>query len=178
MRRCLLAIVLFVAGPAVAEPEPFPLPDLARLFDAARDAMGEPLRIYSLEISRDGDTELLVRRNDRPDLVDWFKLEDGELTGPDPVKFESYPTLAALDYHEIDAREVDLAALPRLFDAARAKLKMPDASITGVTLERRDSGGFLTYENAAIWEVHLEDARHDGYVQFDAHGRILHDERE
>jgi hypothetical protein len=178
-RTRLLAIaVMLVAGASAAAPDPFPLPDLARLFDAARTEMGEPLRVYSLEISSDGDTELLVRRNDRPDLVDAFSLADGRLDGPVPVKFDEYPTLEALEWHEIDAREIDLARVPALLDAARAKLKMPDARIVRVSLERQDSDGVLTYENAAIWEVHLDDARHDGYVQFDTHGKVLHAERE
>jgi len=176
--RLVAIAVMLTAGASSAAPEPFPLPDLGRLFDAARQEMGEPLRLYSLEIESDGDTELLVRRNDRPDLVDHFALEDGEITGPDPVKFDEYPSTEALDWHEIDAREVDLASVPRLLDAARAKLHMPDARIGRISLERQDSDGVLTYENAAIWEVHLDDARHDGYVQFDTHGRVLHAERE
>jgi hypothetical protein len=178
MRRYLVPIAaLFVAGTAAAA-EPFPLPDLARLFDAARAEMGEPLRLYSLEVSSDGDTELLVRRNDRPDLVDAFSLADEEITGPVPVKFDNYPSLEALDYHEIDAREVDLGRLPALLDAARTQLRMPDARVVRVSLERQDSDGALTYGNAAIWEVHLDDARHDGYVQFDTRGKVLHAERE
>jgi hypothetical protein len=178
VRRCLVSIFVPLFAGAAGAAEPFPLPDLPRLFDAARAEMGEPLRLYSLEISSDGDTELLVRRNDRPDLVDAFSLADEEITGPAPVKFDNYPSLEALDYHEIDAREVDLRRLPALLDVARARLRMPEARVVRVSLERQDSDGALTYGNVAIWEVHLDDARHDGYVQFDTRGKVLHAERE
>jgi hypothetical protein len=169
----LLSLVLAGAVPAAAA-EPYAWPDLERLFAAALAEVGPPLRIFSLELASDGDAELLVQRNERPDLVDRFALADGTLQGPDPVKFDEYPSQLALDYHAIEAGEIDLARLPAMLEATRARLKMPDGAVARITLERGDSDGVLSYQGVPIWEFHLENARHDGYVQFDPHGKVLH----
>lgn len=149
-------------------------PDLVPLFDAALADVGPPLRVYRLAVDWRGGAELLVQRNERPDLVDRFTLADGAVSGPSPVKFSEYPTVEAIDFHVIDAREIDLGLLPTLVARAREKLGMPDAAVSRITLERDDSDGFLTVTDVPIWELHLGNRRHDGYVQFDLRGKLLH----
>ena len=174
---CFMALLLGGVVAAVAAPPPYALPDLPALFAAAQAEVGAPLRIYRLELGSDGDAELLVQRNDRRDLVDVFRLEDGKIEGPGPVKFDEYPSLAALDYHAINGSEVDLARLPAMIDAARAKAKMPVGRVLRIKLERGDSGGFISYNNVALWSIWLDDERHDADVQLDLRGKVIHVER-
>lgn len=175
MGRWLIALALgaLVAAPACgAEGADYPWPDLAGCLLQLHDKVG-PIRVYRLEMDRDGVAELWVQDPARPDLVDRYPCTNGSPGGATPVKFREYPTVEALDRHVIDPATIEFARLPDMLASARAKLGLADARVVTIRLERGDSGGALTWSGIPIWTFDVETPRHDGRVEFNLQGSVL-----
>lgn len=160
-----------VATQAVAG---FAWPNLTDFLTQLIGRVGPPIKVYRLVIDRDSRVELLIQDQAQPDHIDRWDYEAGQMQGPAPVKFRNYPSQAALDHHVIELLEVDFPRLPAMLEAARTRLKLPDATVVEIRLERGDSGGLIQVTGEAIWTFKLETPRHDGKVEFDLHGRVLH----
>lgn len=173
-----MATMAMLAAMPVAGAEPAPTatnwPDFDAAFGALIDRIGTPVRLYDLEFDDDAELEFCVQDVDRPLHVDCWTWVDGKLTGPAPVKWTSEPDVDAIDHHVIDLREVDFNRLPRMLDDARTRTKLPDARLVRVALERGDSSGFLSYTDRPIWTFTIDTPRHDGHVEFDLDGKVLH----
>jgi hypothetical protein len=135
--------------------------------------VGAPVKVYKLTIDRDGKVDLWIQQQARPDLVDSWEYDHGRIEGPLPVKFEHYPSVAALDHHVIELTTIDFPRLPTMLSTARAKLGLPDARVVSISLERGDSHGALTWSDIPIWTFDLDTPRHDGRVEFDLQGKVL-----
>jgi len=99
--------------------------------------------------------------------------DHGKVEGPIPIKFEHYPSVAALDHHVIELTTIDFPRLPDMLATARAKLGLPDGRVVLIELERGDSSGFISLTDSPIWTFHLDSARHDGRVEFTLGGKVL-----
>ena len=166
-----IKLAVLMLGLVAAADGDYAWPDLGGFTHQLEQRLDAPLRVYKLELDRDGNADLWLQNPDRPDLIDSYELADGKINGPIPVKFEHYPSQEALDYHVIDAGRIDFARLPGMLAKARKELRMPEAELTRVTLERDD-------ENRAIWTMRLSDPRHDGTIELELGGKVLHAERE
>lgn len=169
MRFLFATLALLALGAARADGD-YAWPDLAGFARQLEQRLDAPLRVFKLELDRDGNADLWLQNPDRPDLIDSYELADGRINGPIPVKFERYPTQETLDFHVIDAARIDFARLPAMLAKARKELRMPEGELTRATLERG--------ENMPVWTMRLSDPRHDGTIEFDLGGKVLHAERE
>ncbi len=174
MSRIAFALACLLAAHGVqAQDKDFQWPDLTDFLTRLIHELGPPIKVYKLEIDRDGKVDLWIQNQDRRDLIDSWEYDHGRIEGPIPIKFKEYPSLAALDHHVIELTMIDFPRLPSMLASARAKLALPDARVTYIELERGDSSGFIALTDSPIWTFHLETARHDGRVEFDLHGRML-----
>jgi hypothetical protein len=172
-RLIALALAALVAAPVHGDEGADPAwPDLAGCFRQLHGKVG-PIRVYRLEMDRDGVAELWIQDPARPDLVDRYPCANGTLGAATPVKFREYPTVAALDHHVIDPAAIDFARLPGMLASARAKLGLVDARVVTIRLERGDSGGAPTWSGIPIWTFDVETPRHDGRVEFNLQGTVL-----
>jgi hypothetical protein len=175
-----LALFLFCAPVRAAEPAAVPAsvdyawPNLTDFLSRLIKRLGPPLRVYKLTLDDDGAVDLWLQNNERPDLIDSYEYEQGEIAGPIAVKFDEYPSQAALDYHVIELLEIDFQRLPAMLARAREQLGMPDGKVARIELERGDSSGFISVADTPIWTIALGNRRHDGSVEFDLNGRVLH----
>ncbi|MBA8885053.1 hypothetical protein [Dokdonella fugitiva] len=169
-----LGVGLMVAG-AGAEPAAadYGWPNLADFLQQLIGKVGAPVKVYKLEMDRDGKVDLWIQQQAHPDLVDSWEYDHGRIDGPIPVKFDHYPSVAALDYHVIELTMIDFPRLPAMLATARAKLGLPDARVVYIKLERGDSSGFFSVTDTPIWTFALDGPRHDGRVEFDLKGRVL-----
>lgn len=165
-----LGVATAWAQPATGDYE---WPNLTDFLTRLIKQLGPPIKVYKLELDRDGKVDLWLQDQERPDHVDSWEYDHGRMRGPIPVKFARYPSLAAIDHHVIELTTIDFPRLPAMLAKARGKLAMPDASVVRITLERGDSGGFISLTDSPIWTVRIENARHDGRVEFDLQGRML-----
>ena len=176
-RRLLFAACLFVTFTAAAADAPpradYAWPNLTDFLKQLIDKVGAPVKVYRLTMDRDGEVELWIQDQQRRDLVDVYKYEDGAMTGPAPVKFEHYPSIEALDHHVIELTTIDFQRLPGMLATARSKLGLPDARVVHIELERGDSSGMLTFSDIPIWTFLIDTPRHDGRVEFSLDGRVL-----
>jgi hypothetical protein len=148
-------------------------PDLADFLSRLIAQVGPPIKVYRLEMDRDGVAELWIQDSARRDLVDRYTYDHGTLGGPTPVKFREYPTVEALDHHVIELATIDFTRLPGMLASARARLGLPNASVATIRLERGDSSGALAWSGIPIWTFTLETPRHDGRVEFNLAGSVL-----
>lgn len=148
-------------------------PDFTGFLSRLVAEVGPPVKVYRLEIDRDGEVELLIQDRARPGQVDRYTYDQGTLGGPTPVKFREYPTVEALDQHVIELTTIDFTRLPGMLASARAKSGLADASVVTIRLERGDSSGALTWSGIPIWTFTLETPRHDGRVEFNLGGSVL-----
>ncbi|HJT99090.1 MAG TPA: hypothetical protein VJ696_12315 [Rhodanobacteraceae bacterium] len=175
--RPLVGLVFVFALAAIAA-EPAPTPDYAwpNLTDFLKrlvERVGPPIKVYRLTMDRDGKVDLWIQDQNRRDLVDSYEYDHGAITDPIPVKFEHYPSIEALDHHVIELTDIDFQRLPSMLATVRAKLKLPDARVSSIELERGDSHGMLTYSDIPIWTFHVETPRHDGRVELSLDGKVL-----
>jgi hypothetical protein len=168
----LLFIVLSF-GAAAAETD-FAWPNLTDFLGRLIKRVGSPVKVYKLKIASNGEVDLWIQDQDRRDLIDSYEYDHGKINGPIPVKFDHYPTVDALDYHVIELTTIDFPRLPAMLDSAREKLNLPDARVSSIELERGDSRGKHHQSGIPIWTFRLDAARHDGRVDFDLQGRVLH----
>jgi hypothetical protein len=161
------------AAPTKAPPA-YPWPDIAAFLDKLVAKIGTPVKVYSFEMNRKGAAELCVQDQDRPDHVDCYRYESGQMSDRIPVKFETYPSVEAIDFHVIDLAEIDFRMMPELLARGRVELKLPDGDLSRIELERGDSTGFLTYSDIPIWTLNIDTPRHDGRIEFDLRGKVLH----
>jgi hypothetical protein len=148
-------------------------PNLTDFLEQLVGKVGPPVKVYKLEMDRDGKVDLWVQDQARPDLIDSYEYDHGKVEGPIPVKFDHYPSVDALDHHVIELTTIDFPRLPGMLATARAKLNLPDARVVTIELERGDSHGFLTYSDIPIWTFDVDTPRHDGRVEFDLQGKVL-----
>jgi hypothetical protein len=148
-------------------------PDLTDFLSRLIAEVGPPVKVYRLEIDRDGEVELWIQARARPDQVDRYTYDEGTLGGPTPVKFREYPSVEALDQHVIELTTIDFTRLPAMLASARARLGLADASVVTIRLERGDSSGALTWSGIPIWTFTLETPRHGGRVEFNLAGGML-----
>ncbi|MGH8172256.1 MAG: hypothetical protein ACREPX_03865 [Rhodanobacteraceae bacterium] len=153
-------------------------PNLTDFFKQLIDRVGAPVKVYRLEMDRDGKVELLIQDQRQRDIVDRYEYADGAMTGPSPVKFERYPSIEALDHHVIELTTIEFQRLPGMLETAKGKLSLPDAEVSSIGLERGDSSGMLTFSDLPIWTFHIETPRHDGHVEFSLDGRVLNAEKD
>jgi hypothetical protein len=149
-------------------------PNMTDLLTHLLAKVGPPIKVYRLTMDRDGKVDLWIQDQHRRDLIDAYAYDHGTLHDPVPVKFESYPTVAALDHHVIELTTIDFQRLPGMLDSARKKLDLADARVFSIRLERGDSHGFLTYSDLPIWTFDIDTPRHDGGVEFDLKGKVLY----
>lgn len=175
-----LGALLLAAPFAHANPEndEYAWPDMSAFVRELVDRVGAPIRVYKVELDSDGNVDLWLQNRERPDLIDSYEYSDAKVNGPIPVKFEHYPSQDALEWHLIDLDRIDFARLPAMLARARKELRLPDAELKGIALERGDSSGLVTVSNVPIWTMRLGDPRHDGSVEFDLGGRVLSVDRD
>jgi hypothetical protein len=182
MARFLLVfacgIALATARAAAAAGADYAWPNLTDFLQQLIDRVGAPVKIYRLEMDREGKVDLWIQDQGRPDLVDRYAYDHGAMSGPVPVKFSEYPSVAALDHHVIELTTIDFPRLPGMLASARAKLGLPDARVVSIELERGDSQGVLIWSDIPIWTFDVDTPRHDGSVQFDLQGKVLHAEKD
>jgi hypothetical protein len=174
----LVCMPLRAAQPAPGPAADYAWPNLTDFLTRLIERLGPPLRVYKLTLDGDGAVDLWLQNNQRPDLIDSFEYAQGEIRGPLAVKFDEYPDQLALDYHVIELLEIDFQRLPTMLTRAREKLDMPDGRVARIGLERGDSSGFISVADTPIWTIALENRRHDGSVEFDLSGRVLHVEKD
>lgn len=165
-----LACATATAGNAPAD---YAWPNLTDFLKQLIAKVGAPVKVYKLEMDRDGKVDLWIQNQAQPDLVDSWEYDHGTVKGPIPVKFTHYPSVEALDHHVIELTTIDFPRLPAMLDKAREKLGLPDARVAFITLERGDSSGFISLTDSPIWTFHLGNARHDGRVEFTLGGKVL-----
>jgi len=174
-----LWVGLFVLATAIASaaepgaPSDYAWPNLTDFLKQLVAKVGPPVKVYKLAMDRDGKVDLWIQDQARPDLVDSYEYDHGTVEGPIPIKFEHYPSVAALDHHVIELTTIDFPRLPDMLATARAKLGLPDARVVLVELERGDSSGFISLTDSPIWTFHLATPRHDGRVEFTLGGKVL-----
>lgn len=170
----LLATCFAVASASAQAPSSdYTWPNLTDFLKQLVAKVGAPVMVYKLEMDRDGKVDLWIQNQAHPDRVDSWEYDHGAIEGPIPVKFEHYPSVAALDHHVIELTTIDFPRLPDMLATARAKLGLPDASVATIQLERGDSSGFISLTDSPIWTFHLGNARHDGRVEFSLGGKVL-----
>lgn len=167
-----LATAIASAGEPGASTD-YAWPNLTDFLKQLIGKVGAPVKVYKLAMDREGKVDLWIQNQRRPDLVDSYEYDHGAIEGPIPVKFEHYPSVAALDHHVIELTTIDFPRLPAMLDKARAKLGLPDARVATIELERGDSSGFISVTDTPIWTFSLDTPRHDGRVEFDLQGRVL-----
>jgi len=176
MARILLLIAFSLAcasARAETPPADYTWPNLTDFLKQLIDKVGAPVKVYKLEMDRDGKVDLWIQNQAHPDLVDSWEYDKGRIEGPIPVKFDHYPSVAALDHHVIELTTIDFPRLPDMLATARAKLGLPDGRVVLIELERGDSSGFISLTDSPIWTFHLDSARHDGRVEFTLGGKVL-----
>jgi hypothetical protein len=176
-RRLLFAVFLAFSTFAAAADAPaasdFAWPNLTDFLGQLIAKVGAPVKVYKLRIDGDGKVDLWIQVRDKPDLVDSYEYDHGTMSEPIPIKFEHYPSVAAVNHHVIELTTIDFQRLPSMLAAAKAKLGLPDARVSIIELERGDSHGFLTYSDIPIWTFHLSTPRHDGRVELSLDGKVL-----
>lgn len=178
MARFLWVGVLAFATAVASAAEPamsadYAWPNLTDFLKQLVDKVGPPVKVYKIEMDRDGKVDLWIQNQARPDLVDSYEYDHGTIEGPIPIKFEHYPSVAALDHHVIELTTIEFQRLPAMLDQARDKLGLADARVAYIQLERGDSSGFISLTDSPIWTFHLDSARHDGRVEFTLGGKVL-----
>jgi len=178
MARILWVGALALATAIAQAGEPVPSTDYAwpNLTDFLKQLVGKvgpPVKVYKLSMDRDGKVDLWIQDQAHPDLIDSYEYDHGKVEGPIPIKFEHYPSVAALDHHVIELTTIDFPRLPDMLATARAKLGLPDGRVVLIELERGDSSGFISLTDSPIWTFHLDSARHDGRVEFTLGGKVL-----
>jgi hypothetical protein len=159
-----------LAGNAPAD---YAWPDLTDFLKQLIGKVGPPIKVYKLEMDRGGKVDLWIQNQAHPDLIDSWEYDHGTVEGPIPVKFEHYPSVAALDHHVIELTTIDFPRLPTMLATARMKLGLSDARVVSIELERGDSSGFISLADSPIWTFHMENDRHDGRVEFSLKGSVL-----
>ena len=178
MARILWVGALALATAIAQAGEPVPSADYAwpNLTDFLKQLVGKvgpPVKVYKLSMDRDGKVDLWIQDQAHPDLIDSYEYDHGKVEGPIPIKFEHYPSVAALDHHVIELTTIDFPRLPDMLATARAKLGLPDGRVVLIELERGDSSGFISLTDSPIWTFHLDSVRHDGRVEFTLGGKVL-----
>lgn len=177
MRRWVCVLIFFCAGlTSAAEPAgvDYAWPNLTDFLGQLVHKLGPPVKVYKLELDHSGGVDLWVQDQGRRDLIDSYEYDHGKISGPIPVKFEHYPTIETLDRFVIELTTIDFQRLPAMLARAREALNLPDARVLGIELKRGDSGGKHQYRYIPIWTFRMDSARHDGSVQFDLAGQVLH----
>lgn len=176
MARILLLLALGLAcasAPAETAPADYGWPNLTDFLKQLIAKVGAPVKVYKLKMDRGGKVDLWIQNQAQPDLVDSWEYDHGAIKGPIPIKFNHYPSVAALDHHVIELTTIDFPRLPDMLSTARSKLGLADAQVILIQLERGDSSGFISLTDSPIWTFHLETARHDGRVEFSLGGKVL-----
>lgn len=176
MARILFMLAFCIVGAsasAQAPPADYAWPDLTDFLKQLIGKVGAPVKVYKLEMDRDGKVDLWIQNQAHPDLVDSWEYDHGTVEGPIPVKFDHYPSVAALDHHVIELTTIDFPRLPAMLATARTKLALPDARVVHIKLERGDSSGFISLTDSPIWTFSLDTPRHDGRVEFSLQGSVL-----
>jgi len=178
MLRALLLIGIAVAAPLFAAAAPpdsadYVWPNLTDFFKQLAGKIPAPVKVFRLKFDRDGKVDLWIQDQAQRDHVDSWEYDHGAIEGPIPVKFDHYPSVAALDHHVIELTTIDFPRLPAMLATARTKLGLPDARVVFIELERGDSSGFISVTDTPIWTIALDSPRHDGRVEFDLQGRVL-----
>jgi len=177
MRRwvCVLLLLLSslasAAEPAAAD---YRWPNLTDFLSQLIHKLGPPVKVYKLKLDSSGGVDLWVQDQGRRDLIDSYEYEHGKISAPIPIKFDHYPTIETLDRHVIELTTIDFQRLPGMLASAREALNLPDARVSGIELQRGEPGGKPRYSNIPIWTFRMDSARHDGSVQFDLAGQVLH----
>ncbi len=177
MRRWMCVLLLFHAGllcAATPASGDYVWPNLTEFLGQLIHKLGPSVKVYKLKLDSDSKVDLWVQNQDRRDLIDSYEYDHGKISGPFPVKFDHYPTIAALDRHVIELTTIDFQRLPAMRARAREALNLPDARVSYIELERGDSGGKHPQRNIAIWNFRMDSPRHDGSVQFDLAGQVLY----
>lgn len=179
MIKLLLWAVLGAAVPlqamagTLAASAAYPWPDFADLLTQVAQRSGGEVRLYRLTLDHAGVAEILIQNPQTIDLIDRYRYDEGELTGPQPVKFSRYPSLAAIEQHLIDPRRIDFAALRQMVDAACEVAELPNASVTDIELERGDAHGTV-HPRTVVWRIDVKGESGYASVDFDRFGRVLH----
>jgi len=171
-----IAARLFAAD--APESADYAWPNLADFFSQLATKIPPPVKVYRLKLDRGSKVDLWIQDQARRDHVDSWEYDHGTIKGPFPVKFDHYPSVGALDHHVIELTTIDFPRLPGMLASVRSKLKMPDARVFLVELERGDSHGALTYADIPIWTFHVDTPRHDGRVEFDLGGKVLNADKD
>src|SRR3954471_13901116 len=172
------AFVLTVHAADAPPAADFAWPNLADFLKQLIAKVGAPIKVYKLAIDRDGKVDLWIQDQQRRDLVDSYEYEHGAMSAAIPVKFEHYPSIAAVDHHVIELTTIDFQRLPAMLAAAKGKLGLPDARVVSIELERGDSHGFLTYSDVPIWTFDVDTPRHDGRVELSLDGKVLNADKD
>ena len=117
MARILWVGALALATAIAQAGEPVPSADYAwpNLTDFLKQLVGKvgpPVKVYKLSMDRDGKVDLWIQDQAHPDLIDSYEYDHGKVEGPIPIKFEHYPSVAALDHHVIELTTIDFPRLP------------------------------------------------------------------
>lgn len=172
---CAFGLVCALAAAAADAPKTagYGWPDITDFLKRLVAETGPPIKVYKLTMDSDGKADLWIQQQARRDLVDSYEYDHGTMNGPIPVKFDHYPSVAALDHHVIELTTIDFQRLPGMLDSARTKTSLPDARVVRIELERGDSHGALTYSDIPIWTFYIDTPRHDARVEFDLGGKVL-----
>jgi hypothetical protein len=177
MKLALFLVGILIGAPVFAADAPqsvdYAWPDLTDFFKQLAVRVPPPVKVYRLKLDRDGKVDLWIQDQAQRDHIDSWEYDHGTVKGPIPVKFEHYPSVQALDHHVIELTTIDFPRLPGMLASAREKLKLPDARVFLIELERGDSHGMLAYSDIPIWTLHVDTPRHDGRVEFDLGGKVL-----
>lgn len=155
----------------------YPWTDFDDLFAQLERRAGPDLQLYRLTLDHAGVATLWVQNARQPDFIDAYGYDEGELTGPDPVKFSHYPSLQDIERRLIPRAAVDFGRLPALAGLACDAANLPDASVDGIVLERERRDGDLSAGTPA-WKFRLRAGAARADVYFDLGGRVLHAQRD
>ena len=182
LRRLLFSLAcVFVVTAHAADAPPAPdyaWPNLTDFLKQLIAKVGTPIKVYKLAMDRDGKVDLWIQDQQRRDLVDSYEYDHGAMSEAIPVKFEHYPSIAAVDHHVIELTTIDFQRLPAMLASAKSKLGLADARVVTIALERGDSHGLLTYSDVPIWTFDVDTPRHDGRVEFGLDGKVLNADKD
>lgn len=177
MRRSLWPIVVLTAvvgslAAAASARSAEGAPAKRNLFEDSTD-IGRQLRktipgpIMILELTIDSDSaDVDVQDPRKTENLDRYTYRQGKLGKPAPIKLSGDYTQKDLDAALFSLDLVDFSLVPKLIDDARARLKMPDAELAGVTLKRD-----FPFGRDLRWSVSFTDDRHVGMVEYDLKGK-------
>jgi len=108
----------------------------------------------------------------KKDHVDQFEFRDAQVSAPTPVKFTGEPTLEKIEATLFGIDEVDFKKIPGLIEDTAKRLPFEDGKVTHVIVERS-----VHFKDAVVVQVRMKSPRNNGFVVYDASGKMLKEHR-